>query len=137
MKTVARCYVAGLALAALARLGVVVAGAGREASGARERFLPLPCQGYSPAEGSPPVAALRLLAPPVGRRLRTARRNNLGTPVARRRARAASRSPEQSRATTVRVRRASIARLACRRLLRREVRNDDQREEPVAQRRNS
>src|SRR5687768_7821728 len=83
MKTVARSFVAGLALAALARLGVAVVTAWREGVVARERYLTFLVRGYSPSEGSPPVAALWSPAPPVGRRYAMRAATTLGAPVAR------------------------------------------------------
>ena len=83
MKSVARSFVAGLALAALARLGVAVVKAWREGVSARQRFLAFLVRGYSPSEGSPPVAALRYLAPPVGRRCVARAATTFGIPTAR------------------------------------------------------
>src|SRR5687768_7985073 len=54
MKTVARCCDAGLALAALARLGGAVDGSPREGPLQLPRFLTFLVRGYSPSEGSPP-----------------------------------------------------------------------------------
>ena len=56
MNTVARCYFAGLSLAALARLGVAVVRPSREQMRglrADERSFPLPVGGYNPSEGPP------------------------------------------------------------------------------------
>src|SRR5687767_15162419 len=57
MNSVARSFVAGLALAALARLGVAAAVSLREGPAQLPQLLTLLAGGYSPSEGSPPVAA--------------------------------------------------------------------------------
>ena len=74
MKPSSRSFIAGLALAALARLGGAAGKSPPRGPFARLRLLPFPCQGAQPLEGSPPCRCAATFfppappAPPVGRR---------------------------------------------------------------------
>ena len=96
MNGVARSFDAGLSLAALGRLGGAVEGSPPRGPLARSRAPRRSLPGgtaHQKVLAKAPVAALQALAPPVGRRSHTSRRNNLrhlARAIGKRRCRAAT-----------------------------------------------